>query len=344
MEALKLNGISTQISVVAAAENYARFAVEPLISSHALPLGNALRRVLVSSIPGAAITRVKIAGVLHEFSTIAGVREDGTQLALNLKGVRLRSYTDRAVTMQLLKQQAGPVFAGDIDAPSTIEIVNPQHYLCTIDDNDTFLEMQLIAERGRGVALADQASGMSLGEIAIDALFNPIVRVNFLVEEAEQSTLEDPYERLILEIWTDGTLKPGDALSYGAQILSQHFSSVAAYNEQPPEPALPAATASSAPAESYDLPIDTLDLSTRTYNSLRRAGITSVGQLLDLDERELYSIRNLGPRSAEEIRVKLKEIGYQSSGGLPPELMAAAEQSDEEAPTSTDEDPDAPAI
>lgn len=342
MEALKLNGTSTQISVVAAAENYARFAVEPLISSHALPLGNALRRVLVSSIPGAAITRVKIAGVLHEFSTIAGVREDGTQLALNLKGIRLRSYTDRAVTMQLLKQQAGPVFAGDIDAPSTIEIVNPQHYLCTIDDNDTFLEMQLIAERGRGVSLADQASGMALGEIAIDALFNPIIRVNFLVEEAAQSTLEEPYERLILEIWTDGTLKPGDALSYAAQILSQHFSSVAAYNEQPPEPALPAAAASSAPAESYDLPIDTLDLSTRTYNSLRRAGITSVGQLLDLDERELYSIRNLGPRSAEEIRVKLKEIGYQSSGAIPPELAAAAELPDDEALPSADEDNDTP--
>jgi DNA-directed RNA polymerase subunit alpha len=268
------------------------------------------------------------------------VREDGTQLALNIKGVRLRSYTDRAVTMQLLKQQAGPVFAGDIDAPSTIEIVNPQHYLCTIDDNDTFLEMQLIAERGRGVSLADQASGMSLGEIAIDALFNPIVRVNFLVEEAAQSTVEDPYERLILEIWTDGTLKPGDALSYGAQILSQHFSSVAAYNEQPPEPALPATAASSAPAESYDLPIDTLDLSTRTYNSLRRAGITSVGQLLDLDERELYSIRNLGPRSAEEIRVKLKEIGYQSSGELPPELMAAAEQNEDEPAPPPDDDTD----
>ncbi|NJN19842.1 MAG: DNA-directed RNA polymerase subunit alpha [Oscillochloris sp.] len=307
MEQLELDVVLPRITLTAAGENYGRFTISPLEVGHAGPLGNALRRVMISSVPGAAITRVKIGRVIHEFTTIPGVVEDGTQLMLNIKGIRLRCYAERSVALQLIKRGPGPVYAGDIDAPSTVEIVNPQHYLCTIDDDAT-LEMQLTAERGRGVMLADNVSGLNIGEIAVDALFSPIPRVNFIVE------LNGESERLILEIWTDGTVKPGDALSHAAQILSQHFGRLASVSEPSEVAELPAASTSVIPPEIYERPIDELGLSTRTYNSLRRADITTVGRLLELDDRMLNSIRNLGPKSAEEIRERLVVLGYRDGG------------------------------
>ncbi len=307
--------IQPRVTLVAAGTNYGRFAIEPLDQGHGSPLGNALRRVLFSSIPGAAITRIKLGGVIHEFSTIPGVIEDGTQLVLNVKGIRLRSYSERAVAMQLVKHGPGPVFAGDIDAPSTVEIVNPDHYLCTIDD-DSVLEMQLTAERGRGTSLADNNSGLNIGEIAVDALFNPVPQVNFLVEPARVG-LESEYERLIIEIWTDGTIKPGDALGHAAQVLTQHFGRIATFDQ--PEPALEqlATPGRAIPADVYNRTIDELGLSTRTYNSLRRADITTIGRLLELDDRSLHGIRNLGPKGVEEIRQRLLALNYLDSADLP---------------------------
>jgi DNA-directed RNA polymerase subunit alpha len=331
MEKVELLVGLPRVTLVAAGENYGRFGIGPVEIGHATPLGNALRRVLVSSIPGAAISRVKIGRVIHEFSTIPGVVEDGTQLMLNIKGIRLRCYAERPVALQLIKRGPGPVFAGDIDAPSTVEIVNPQHYLCSLDD-DTTLEMQLTAERGRGVTLADNVSGLNIGEIAVDALFSPIPRVNFIVET------EEDRERLLLEIWTDGTVKPGDALSHAAQILSQHFGRVAAITEPQEQAELPATAASSIPPEIYDRPIDELGLSTRTYNSLRRADITTIGKLLELDDRALNSIRNLGPKSAEEIRERLIVLGYR--GGTPGAISAPEEP--ESDPGDDDSDPSSP--
>ncbi|MEF3275524.1 MAG: DNA-directed RNA polymerase subunit alpha [Chloroflexus sp.] len=311
METLELSLITPRVTLITAAENYGRFAIAPLQRGHGTSLGNALRRVLISSIPGAAVTRIKIAGVIHEFTAIPGVVEDGTQLVLNVKGIRLRSYSDRAVALQLVKQGPGPVFAGDIDTPSTVEIVNPQHYLCTIDDANTTLEMQLTVERGRGVQLADTVSGMPIGEIAVDALFSPIPRVNFIVEEMGDDPLTG-YDRLIIEIWTDGTIKPGDALSHAAQILSQYFGRIVSLNqpvEQEQAPNLPPPI----PDEIANRTIDELGLSTRTYNSLRRAEIHTIGQLLRLDERGLMGIRNLGAKGIEEINQRLIALGYRSS-------------------------------
>ncbi len=319
-----------RVQLAAAGTNYGRFAIEPLQLGHGSPLGNALRRVLFSSIPGAAVTRIKLGGVIHEFSTIPGVLEDGTQLVLNVKGIRLRSYSERAVTMQLVKRGPGPVFAGDIDAPSTVEIVNPEHYLCTIDD-DSVLEMQLTAERGRGTSLADNNSGLNIGEIAVDALFNPVPQVNFLVEQVADNGSE-PHDRLILEIWTDGTIKPGDALGHAAQVLAQHFGRIAVFDQPEPVAEAPAITGRAIPADVYNRTIDELGLSTRTYNSLRRADITTVGRLLELDDRALQGIRNLGPKGVEEIRTRLLALGYlegeggeSSEGGETPALEAAAE-------------------
>ena len=301
-----------RVTLVAAGTNYGRFAIEPLELGHGSPLGNALRRVLFSSIPGAAVTRIKLGGVIHEFSTIPGVLEDGTQLVLNVKGIRLRSYSERAVTMQMVKRGPGPVFASDIDAPSTVEIVNPEHYLCTIDD-DSVLEMQLTAERGRGTSLADNNSGLNIGEIAVDALFNPVPQVNFLVDSIENGAGER-HDRLTLEIWTDGTIKPGDALGHAAQVLTQHFGRIAIFDQPEPKDEVAAPTGRAIPADVYNRTIDELGLSTRTYNSLRRADITTIGRLLELDDRALHGIRNLGPKGVEEIRQRLAALGYLEGG------------------------------
>lgn len=325
-----------RVQLIAAGTNYGRFAIEPLQAGHGGPLGNALRRVLLSSIPGAAVTRIKLGGVIHEFSVIPGVLEDGTQLVLNVKGVRLRSYSERAVTMQLVKRGPGPVYAGDVDAPSTVEIVNPEHYLCTIDD-DTVLEMQLTAERGRGTSLADNNSGLNIGEIAVDALFNPVPQVNFLVELDGQAP-DMLYERLILEIWTDGTIKPGDALGHAAQVLSQHFGRIAVFDQPEPVAEVPAPTGRAIPADVYNRTIDELGLSTRTYNSLRRADITTIGRLLELDDRALQGIRNLGPKGVEEIRARLAALGYLEGGEQPalPEAGESIADDDELLPDSTE--------
>ena len=317
-----------RVSLIAAGTNYGRFAIAPLEKGHASPLGNALRRVLFSSIPGAAVTRIKLGGVIHEFATIPGVLEDGTQLVLNVKGIRLRSYSERAVTMQLVKRGPGPVFASDIDAPSTVEIVNPEHYLCSLDD-DSVLEMQLTAERGRGTSLADNNSGLNIGEIAIDALFNPVPQVNFVIEPAA-GTDSEHFERLIIEIWTDGTIKPGDALGHAAQVLTQHFGRIAILDKPEPVVEIAPAPGRHIPADIYNRTIDELGLSTRTYNSLRRADITTIGRLLELDDRALQGIRNLGPKGVDEIRQRLTVIGYLESSDLPILNVAGGEIEDED--------------
>jgi DNA-directed RNA polymerase subunit alpha len=302
-----------RITLIAAAENYGRFAVEPLDRGHGVPLGNALRRVLLSSVPGAAVTRVKVAGLMHEFATIPGVVEDGTRLVLHVKGIRLRCYAERPVTMHLIKRGIGPVRAGDIEAPSTVEIVNPEHYLCTLDDDSVTFEMQLTAERGRGAVLADSISGLNIGEIAVDGIFSPVPKVNFVVEPSGPAG-----ERLVMEIWTDGTAKPGDALSHAAQVLAQYLGRVAVLGEPDAPEELPEAGGRLIPAEIADRPIDELGLTTRTFNCLRRAGINNVGQLLAMDERALLSVRNLGPKGVEEIRARLATLGYSSE----PERLA----------------------
>lgn len=305
-----------------AAENYGRFRIEPLEAGYGPAFGNALRRVLLSSIPGAAITKVKIESVYHEFSTIPGVREDVTEIVLNLKGVRLRSYAERPVKLMLTKRGAGVVRAHDIDTPSHVELVNPYHYICTVDSDDARFEMELTVERGRGYSPGDHREIGPIGEIPVDAIFTPVVKVNFVVEQVRTS-LDDSYDRLLLEIWTDGTIKSGDALSHAAQVLVQYSQTIADFNRAPADQDLAGPVSRRAiPSDIYDTPIEELDLSTRTYNSLRRADITKVGQLLEHDEKTLLSVRNLGAKSIDEIRAKLVERGYRSgdAGSAPASL------------------------
>jgi DNA-directed RNA polymerase subunit alpha len=299
-----------KIEVVQAAENYGRFKIEPLDQGYGHTLGNALRRVLLSSIPGSAITRIKIDGVFHEFSTIDGVKEDVTEIVLNIKGIRLRSYAERPMKVLLSKRGPGIVRASDIDAPSNVEIVNPEHYICTLDSDQARLEIEMTVERGHGYVPADQRDPLPIGEIPVDAIFTPVPKVNYIVENTRIGQATD-FDRLILEIWTDGTVKAGDALSHAAQILVQYSQTIADFNRINAEQEVPVSSSIMAiPADIYDTPIEDLDLSTRTYNCLKRADITKVGQVLQMEEKELLSVRNLGQKSMEEIRDKLIERGY----------------------------------
>lgn len=299
-----------KIEVVQAAENYGRFKIEPLDPGYGHTLGNALRRVLLSSIPGSAITKIKIDGVFHEFSTIPLVKEDVTEIVLNIKGIRLRSYAERPVKVLLTKQGAGVVRAEDIDTPSNVELVNPNHYICTLDSDDAQIEIEMTVERGKGYMAADQRDALPIGEIPVDAIFTPVPKVNYVVENMRIGQATD-YDRLLIEIWTDGTIKAGDALSHAAQVLVQYSQTIADFNRLTTEqetPSMPGGLV--IPADIYDTPIEELDLSTRTYNCLKRADITKVGQVLEMDEKALLSVRNLGQKSMEEIRDKLIERGY----------------------------------
>ncbi len=296
-----------KLECVQAAENYGRFKIEPLDPGYGHTLGNALRRVLLSSIPGAAVVKIKIDGVFHEFSSIPGVKEDVTEIVLNVKGIRLRSYAERPVKMILSKSGPGPVYAGDIEYPSNVEVVNPEHYLATLDNPESRIDMELTVERHRGYLPAENRDPVPIGEIPVDAIFTPVIKVNYVVEHTRIGGMTD-YDRLLLEIWTDGTVKPGDALSYAAQVLVQYCGTIAEFNRVEEEQETVAeGNGLVIPSEIYDMPIEELDLSTRTYNCLKRADITKVGQVLELDEKALLAVRNLGQKSMEEIRDKLLE-------------------------------------
>ncbi|GAC1383953.1 MAG: DNA-directed RNA polymerase subunit alpha [Herpetosiphon sp.] len=321
-----------KIEVERAAENYARFRIEPLEPGYGHTMGNALRRVLLSSIPGAAITRIKIDGVFHEFATVAGVREDVTEIVLNVKGIRLRSYAERPVKLHLSKRGQGIARAGDIDAPSNVEIVNPQHYIATLDEEQSALEIELTVERHRGYVPVENRDPVPIGEIPVDAIFTPIPRVNYVVENTRIGGMTD-YDRLILEIWTDGTIKPGDALSHAAQVLGQYSQTIAGFSrpEDAPEVAgapkeLPANVIA---PDVYDTPIEDLELTTRTYNCLKRADITRVGQLLQMDEKDLLAVRNLGAKSIEEIREKLVEHTFLPASSAEPVTVGESETESE---------------
>lgn len=312
------------VEAVRAAENYARFHIEPLEQGYGPTLGNALRRVLLSSIPGAAITKIKIDGVYHEFSTLPGVREDVTELVLNIKGIRVRSYAERPVKVQLSYYGRGVVRAANIEAPSTVEVVNPEHYIATLDDDNSRLDIELTVERHRGYLPVENRDPVPIGEIPIDAIFTPIPRVNYIVEPVRSGD-DAQHERLVLEIWSDGTVKPGDALRHAAQVFGQYTETIAKFNR--PEPTTEGvpqiAGVSDIPSDVYNTPIESLDLTTRTYNSLKRADITKIGQLLEMDERALMSVRNFGSKSVDEVREKLVEAGYVASSDVPPALAPA---------------------
>ncbi len=299
---------STAVETVFLSGELGQFEIEPLTSGFGLTIGNALRRVLLSSLTGAAITAIKIENVYHEFSSVPGVREDTTELILNLKQVRLKSYTDEVVNVRLESAGPGVVTAGDIQVPPEIEIVNPEVSLATLDSAEARLEMMLTIEKGRGYLTGDGREAPSIGVIPIDAVFTPIRRVNYRVEKTRVGARTD-YDKLLLEIQTDGSIGPREALGQAAQILIDHFQIFAQLSGAAPRAEKSSIAPGAIPSRLQDMPIEVLDLSSRTYNCLKRSQITTVGQLLQMSEDELLGLRNFGQKSLQELHEKLARHG-----------------------------------
>jgi len=269
-----------------------------------MTLGNALRRVLLSSLPGAAVTSIRIEGVQHEFQDVAGVMEDVTDIVLNVKKLRLRSFSDHPVSMRLEVSGERDVTAADIVAPSTVEIVNPELHLATLDSDAAHLDMELVVEGGRGYVPADSKEDQPIGVIPVDAIYTPVQKVNYSVEHTRVGQMTN-YDKIVLDITTDGTLSPDEALRQSADILVRHFTQLANYRAQMPEIEKPPLSSLPIPQKIYDTPIEELDLSVRAYNCLKRSNITKVGQVLSMNEEDLLGVRNFGEKSLQELRERL---------------------------------------
>lgn len=299
----------------ATSRNYGRFIITPLESGFGLTLGTALRRVLLSSLPGAAVTSIRVSDVHHEFSAVPGVREDMTQLILQIKQLRLKLFEGDSARLRLEHRGGGTVTAADIICPPEVEIINTDLYLFTVDAPDAHLEIEFEVQAGRGYSAAEERGRLPIGELPVDAIFSPIRRVNFDVERARVGQRTN-YDKLIMEIWTDGTVRPEDALSQAAQILMKHLTvigGVESIYEQIADTAEAVEDTHGRKPELYDKPIEELDLSVRVFNSLKRTGITTIGDVLDMLARgpdAMLAIRNFGEKSLDELVVKLKEKGY----------------------------------
>ena len=293
----------TQIEVRERRENYAKFVIEPLDRGFGITLGNALRRALLSSIPGAAVTYVKIDTVLHEFSTMPGVVEDTVDLLLNLKGLPLKLNTDDPKVLTLNVSGAREVTAGDISPDADVEILQPDYHIATLTKKDAKLVMEIGVEKSRGYVTADRQKNIEhmIGLIPMDSIFSPIRKVNFTVDDTRVGQSVD-FDRLTLEIETNGSITPDDALSEAANIFTDQLALFIDFStEEKPVP--------TAPASEWDVPVETLNLSVRSFNCLKRAGISKVSELLDMTEDEIFKMRNFGKKSLDEIKQVLEERG-----------------------------------
>jgi len=303
-----------KIETDAISQIYGRFIIGPLESGFGITLGNALRRVLLSSLPGASVTSVRIFDIAHEFTDIPGVREDVMQFTLQIKRLRLRMEGQEPMRMSLRVRSEGTVTAGDIQAPPEIEILNPDLYLFTVDSNDVRLDIELTVEQGRGYLPSDERGRMPIGELPVDAIFSPIRRVAFNLDRARVGQMTN-YDRLTLDIWTDGRIAPLDALKEAARILVTHLRLIAGLTLEEEVETVEEGTG--LPSEVYEIPIEQLDLSVRVFNSLRRTGITSVGEVLEmlaLGDDTLLTIRNFGQKSLNELKAQLRERGFMEEG------------------------------
>jgi DNA-directed RNA polymerase subunit alpha len=288
---------------------YGKFVLEPLERGFGMTIGNSLRRVLLSSLPGAAVTSVKIEGVLHEFSTIPGVVEDTTDIILNLKSLRFKMHTDEPMTLRLHVKGEKDVKAVDISLNSDIDILNPDQHIATLDSMAE-LEMELTVAKGRGYVAADKNKrpDQSIGVIPVDSIFTPIQRVNYHVEDTRVGQVTD-YDKLTLEVWTDGSISPVEATSLGAKILNEHLALFMGLNTETDTVQIMVEKEENAKEKALETPIEELDFSVRSYNCLKRAGIHTVAELADKTEAEMMKVRNLGRKSLEEVKLKLAAQG-----------------------------------
>ena len=318
-----MNGmvVPHKVEKEAVTQNYGRFVISPLEGGYGMTLGNTLRRVLLSSLPGAAVTSIRVSDVHHEFSAIPHVREDMTQLILQVKQLRLKLFDVESARLRLEHRGEGTVTAADIQCPPEVHIINSDLYLFTVDAPDAHLEMEFEVRSGRGYSPADERGRLPIGELPVDAIFSPIRRVNFEVERARVGQRTN-YDKLILEIWTDGTIRPEEALSQAGEIVIRHLTVISGVDPDQftlipdpygdPDP-VDGKKPRNGKTDLYDKLIEELDLSVRVFNSLKRTGITTIGDVLDMLDRgpdAMLAIRNFGEKSLDELADKLREKGY----------------------------------
>lgn len=285
------------------------FVIEPLERGYGTTLGNALRRILLSSLPGAAVTSVKVEGALHEFSTLPGVLEDMTEIILNLKGLSLKLYGEEPQTLLLEVSGEGTVTAGDIKAPPEVDILNPQMPIAHLEeDGRLFMEIAVASGCGYLPAGRNKQPGQPIGFIPVDSLFTPVRKVNYNVENTRVGQVTD-YDKLTLEVWTDGSIKPDGAISLGAKILIKHLDLFIGLTDKAGEVEIDDDKGEGDRKKMLEKPIEELDLSVRSFNCLKRAGINLVGELTQKTEEEMIKVRNLGKKSLIEVEKKLKGLG-----------------------------------
>lgn len=288
---------------------YGTFVVEPLERGFGTTLGNSLRRVLLSSLPGYAITSVKIDNVLHEFSTIPNVKEDVTEIVLNLKGVILKIHGDGPKTMYIEANGSGEITAGDIKADSEVEILNPEHHIATLDA-DAHVAMELTADKGRGYVSSDrnkQLLNPDISVIAIDSIYTPVLKVNYTVDNTRVGQITD-YDKLTVEVWTDGTISAKEAVSFAAKILTEHLNLFVELSDEVSNTEIMVVKDDSSKEKVLEMTIEELDLSVRSFNCLKRAGINNVEDLISKTEDDMMKVRNLGRKSLDEVVAKLASL------------------------------------
>jgi len=289
--------------------NYGKFMVEPLERGYGITLGNSLRRVLLSSLPGAAVASIKIEGVDHEFSTIPGVLEDVPEIILNIKGISAIMHTDEPVTIIIEAKGEKEIKAGDIIAGPDVEIVNKDHHIATLNQEaDVYMELKLVKGRGYVLAEKNKEDGLPAGTIPVDSSFTPVKKVNFKVENTRVGQITD-YDRLILEVWTDGTMQPDEATSLGAKILSEHLNLFINLTDHVDDVEIMVEVEDDEKEKVLEMTVEELDLSVRSYNCLKRASIDTVDELISKSPEDMMQVRNLGKKSLEEIIEKLEELG-----------------------------------
>ena len=289
--------------------NYSKFVCEPLERGYGMTIGNSLRRILLSSLPGAAITSIKIDGVVHEFSTVPGVVEDIPEIIVNLKCVRLKMHEMEDKTISINFKGTGEVTAGDIITDSSIEILNPELHIATVEDGES-LQIEMTVARGRGYNTAEKnkTEDMSLGTLPIDSIFTPVKKVNYKVENTRVGQRVD-YDKLTIEVWTDGSLKPYEALSLAAKVMTSHLDLFIDLSETAKNTQVMVEKEESKKEKVLEMPIEELELSVRSYNCLKRAGISTVEDLANKSQEDMMKVRNLGKKSLDEVTNKLMALG-----------------------------------
>lgn len=306
--------VSPKIERDAVSRNYGRFLISPLQTGYGVTLGNALRRVLLSSLEGVAVTSIRVADTYHEFTDLPGIREDMIQIMLQIKQIRMKLHEGSTARINLNVRGEGTVTAADLECPAEVEVVNPDLYLFTVDSESAAADMEMTVQRSRGYSPAEDRVRLPVGEIPTDAIFSPVRRANWDVERARVGQ-DTGFDKLIMEIWTDGTIAPEEALSGSAAMLMQHLRDIAGVTE---EMLLEVETETEEPEENvssevFEIPIEQLDLSVRVFNSLKRTGITSVGEVLEHmshGDEDMMAIRNFGDKSLSELREKMIQRGY----------------------------------